>query len=72
MVGHEEVPWALDGSIPASRAARRRHLGPYCAAVIDPIARRELHLPGEVLALAEDPAAEIARCGPLRKQNCCP
>jgi Fic family protein len=57
----EEFPWELDESIPASRTARRRHLGPYRAAVASQIATSTLVLPGEVGALAEDAATEIAR-----------
>jgi hypothetical protein len=58
---YEELPWELDESVPASRAAKRRHLGPYRAALVPEIAQRDLVLPGDVAALAEDAATAIAR-----------
>lgn len=58
----EERPWgpAL-ASESVSRAARRRHTGPYRAALLPTIAGRDLDLPGGTLAAASDAAAAIAR-----------
>jgi len=58
---YEELPWELDESIPVSRAATRRHLGPYLAAVVPKIARLDLALPSDVTALAEDAATAVTR-----------
>ncbi|MGH3713268.1 MAG: Fic family protein [Micromonosporaceae bacterium] len=44
-----------------SRRVRERHAGPYRAAVVPRIAEREVSMPGDVLALADDASAEIAR-----------
>lgn len=45
----------------ASRRERRRHEGPYQAAVVPPIARASVALSNELTALVEDAATEIAR-----------
>lgn len=58
---YEELPWELDDAVAASRTARRRHRGPYRAAVVPPIAEAELHLPSATAAAADDAAADIAR-----------
>ena len=60
-LAYEELPWELDESIPASRAAKRRHLGPYLAALVPKIARLDFTLPSGVAALAEDAATAITR-----------
>jgi Fic family protein len=44
-----------------SRTARRRHQGPYRAAVVPEIAREHVRLPSELTATVEDAATEIAR-----------
>lgn len=60
-LAYESRPWRLDPATPASRTARRRHAGPYDAAVVPPIATANVALPAETAAAAEDAAAEIAR-----------
>lgn len=60
-VGHETRPWERDIDAVASRTERRRHVGPYEAAVPAEIARCQLTLPGETAALVEEAAAEVAR-----------
>ena len=57
---YESVPW-LPADVPASRTARRRHRGPYEAAVVPPIAATTIILPSETAAAADEAAAEIAR-----------
>lgn len=53
---YESRPWKV--SEDASRSARRKHAGPYDAAVVPPISTADLHLPGDLLAdLAEAEAA---------------
>jgi Fic family protein len=44
-----------------SARVRQRHRGPYRAAVVPSIADRDLRLPADVVALADDASAEIAR-----------
>lgn len=56
-----EVPWVGDPDAPASRRDRARHLGPYRAAVVPAIARVEPRLPGDLVAVCEDAATEMAR-----------
>ena len=59
---YETVRWtrdADDGQV--SRTARRRHAGPYQAAVVPPIAEATPDLPAEVLAAADDASQEMAR-----------
>lgn len=60
-VAYETRPWKRDASVLASRTARRRHRGPYQAAVPAEIARRPAPLPGQTAVMAEDAAAEVAR-----------
>src|SRR3954470_15437981 len=58
----EDRPW--QPRIPASSvsaAVRDRHAGPYRAAVVPRVAERSPRLSGDVLAVAEDASAEIAR-----------
>jgi Fic family protein len=57
---YEERPWTL-AELPTSRTARRRHRGPYEAAVVPSIAQTVIVLPSETVAVAEEAAAEIAR-----------
>lgn len=57
----EERQWGLDESIPISRTARRRHQGPYRAAVVPKIAREQVRLPPALTATVEDAATETAR-----------
>lgn len=60
-VEYETVPWETSDSMPMSRSARRRHRGPYLAAVVPEIAELHVAVPAEMSALADDAAAEIAR-----------
>lgn len=61
VVTYEMRPWAGAEEAP-SRTARRRHRGPYEAAVVPAIAGvSRLPIPVDVLARAEEAAAEIAR-----------
>jgi Fic family protein len=61
-VSYETLPWHSDERPGiASRQARRRHRGPYRAAVPAKIAERGLHLPADVTATAEEASNEIAR-----------
>ncbi|GAA1675151.1 Fic family protein [Fodinicola feengrottensis] len=56
---HDWLPRIPQGLV--SRAVRRRHVGPYQAAVVPFIAERTPQLPVSVVALAEEALAEIAR-----------
>jgi Fic family protein len=59
---YETVPWESRVDLgTASRSQLQKHRGPYQAAVPLLIAERNLPLPGEVLAAAEDASHEIAR-----------
>ena len=61
-IGWEERAWTP--RIPSdlvSAAVRRRHVGPYRAAVVPLIGGRNPILPNDVLALAEEASLEIAR-----------
>jgi Fic family protein len=60
-VGHETLPWDLDLDAPASRTARRRHRGPYVAAVPPDIAARSIALPSDTAATVDDACAEVSR-----------
>jgi len=60
-LAYETLPWHVDPATPASRTARRRHTGPYDAAVTPPIASTVVDLPAETAAAADDAAVEIAR-----------
>ena len=60
-IGHEQRPWRHESTAPASRTARRRHRGPYHAAVPPLAASLAVTLPGEVAAGVDDAAAEVAR-----------
>jgi len=55
------LPWEIDENIPTSRTARRRHRGPYEAAVTPEIAALEVPLPPETAAMLDDASAEVAR-----------
>ncbi len=57
---YESLPWR-PSDVPASRTARRRHRGPYEAAVVPPIASTSADLPSATAAVADEAAAEIAR-----------
>lgn len=58
----EERPWvsALPPGM-GSRTLRRRHAGPYEAAIVAKIAKLEVALPTAALALADEASTEIAR-----------
>ena len=58
----EELAW--QPSIPpdlVSRRVRERHAGPYAAALVPAIAKRDVSLPTPVVALADTASVEIAR-----------
>ena len=57
----ESLPWDLPEGGPVSRTARRRHRGPYEAAIVPAIAAQTVHLPAETLAEIDEAGAEIAR-----------
>jgi Fic family protein len=61
VLDYEDLPWHLDESVPTSRTARRRHRGPYRAALVPKIANEDLRLPRGLAAVVEDAATEIAR-----------
>jgi Fic family protein len=60
-LAYETWQWQSEQSAPASRIARRRHRGPYLAAVVPEIATRPVALPPETAALVDDAATEVAR-----------
>jgi Fic family protein len=60
-VTYETLPWEFDESSPVSRTVRRRHLGPYRAALVPSIASQSLRLDSGTAARVEDAATEIAR-----------
>lgn len=61
-IGWEEWPWTPRISPElVSAAVRRRHSGPYRAAVVPHIAELTPSLPSDVLAVADEASAEIAR-----------
>ena len=60
-VTYESLPWEPPEPAYRSRTARRRHRGPYEAAVAPEIAAVTVDLPSDTAAIAEEAAAEIAR-----------
>jgi Fic family protein len=60
-IGHEELPSDLAPEAPVPRTARRRHRGPYRAALVPSIAATALRLPPSTAAAVDDAAAAIAR-----------
>ena len=62
-VQFETLPWEINEAIPSSRSALRRHRGPYRAAVLSPIADRDLLLPPDLAAGVEDDRASEAATG---------
>lgn len=60
-IAYEARPWTSDTAQSASRAARRRVLPEYDAAVAPHIAELVVELPSSVASTVEDAAAEIAR-----------
>jgi Fic family protein len=58
---YESTPWTLPDDVSIPRGRRARHSGPYDAAVPAEIARLDVALAGETLALADEASAEIAR-----------
>lgn len=61
-LSYETLPWESRYELgAASRNQLRLHRGPYSAAVVPEIARREIVLGSNVLAQAEDASNEIAR-----------
>ncbi|PYI38481.1 cell filamentation protein Fic [Arthrobacter psychrolactophilus] len=57
----EERPWRSDQDSYGSRTEKRRVAGPYLAAVPPAIAALDVHLEGELQALSEEAATELAR-----------
>ena len=60
-VAYEQIPWTPSDDVPASRTARRRHRGPYEAAIAPEISGRPVLLDPETAALVDDAGAEVAR-----------
>jgi len=60
-VQFETLPWEINEAIPSSRSVLRRHRGPYRAAVLLPIADRDLFLPPDLQAGVEDASNEVTR-----------
>jgi Fic family protein len=58
---YESLPWQPAEPAYGWRTARRRHRGPYEAAIAPEIAEAIVSLPSDVAAIAEEAAAEIAR-----------
>jgi Fic family protein len=58
---YESLPWQPAEPAYGSRTAKRRHRGPYEAAVAPEIAEATVALPSDTAAVAEEAAAEIAR-----------
>ena len=60
-LGYEERPWRNVQDEYGSRTHRRRATGPYLAAVPPFISVLEIHIDGELQALTEEAASELAR-----------
>ncbi len=60
-LAYEWVPWTRPDDVPIPRSRRAAHRGPYQAAVPPLIARLDIPLSTETLALADDASAGIAR-----------
>lgn len=60
-VGHESYPWTPSATMPMSRSARRKVLGPYEAAVAPAIAAIPVQLAVQAAAAVDEAAAEVAR-----------
>lgn len=60
-LAYESVPWTLPADVPVPRSRRAAHTGPYQAAVPPLVARLDIPLATETLALADEASAEIAR-----------
>ncbi|MDO9379254.1 MAG: Fic family protein [Nocardioidaceae bacterium] len=60
-VGWERVPWTPSRDADVSRTQRRRHLGPFDAAVVPPIADLDVPLSRETLAVALEAASSVTR-----------
>ncbi len=60
-LAYESVPWTLPDEVRIPRSRRAEHSGPYQAAVPPLIARIDIPLGTESLALADEASAEIAR-----------
>jgi Fic family protein len=59
---YENLPWrAQYETSAASRSERRKHQGPYRAAIPPQIADASLELPSELVALVEEASTEVAR-----------
>ncbi|MGH1565617.1 Fic family protein [Mumia sp. DW29H23] len=60
-LGWEDHPWTRLPDSGISRTQRRRHAGPYQAAVVPPIAALAVDLDSSLVAEAEEAAVEVAR-----------
>lgn len=60
-IEYESVDWAPSDAAQMSKTAKRRHRGPYEAALVPAIAGLDVPLPAELAALSEDASSEIAR-----------
>lgn len=58
---YESVPWSLPDDTLIPRGQRRKHTGPYQAAIVPTIAELEVDLPSTTLALTDEASTEIAR-----------
>lgn len=58
---YESLPWQPSETATGSRTARRRHRGPYQAAVVPAIAGATIVLASETTAVVDEAGAEIAR-----------
>jgi len=60
-VEFESLPWTLSEDVQSSRTARRRHSGPYSAALVAHIAPLDVSLPSDLEAEAADALGELVR-----------
>ncbi len=58
---YESVPWALANDVSIPRSRRAAHSGPYNAAIPPAIARLDVPITTETLALTDEASTEIAR-----------
>ncbi len=65
---YEELPWTAQyESHSSSRSERKKHQGPYRAAIAPPIEDANLELPSDVAAQVEEASAELARFDELMR-----
>lgn len=58
---YETLPWTPQYELHTSRSQRKKHYGPYRAAIPPAIVDASLDLPGELAALVGEASAEVAR-----------